>query len=292
MPSETGNITSDMEQMCSQFAEILTLTGKDQKTRIDCIALERPLEICVQGLDPVITMRTPGHDRELACGMLLSEGLIRERSEIAWLGHAVDNEDRLHLTLQKKPRNEGFQRSSMSTSACGVCGKKKLDLSALKALSPLPLRPVVPPEVLYGLPTTLEQHQTVFNRTGGLHAAALFDSNGRLVAVREDVGRHNAVDKLMGWAVENDALPLHECILLLSGRASFELVQKSLMAGIPIVCSISAPSSYAISLARDFNLTLIGFLRGQNLNIYASSFRCNNDEPPPRAARIFPTIVP
>jgi FdhD protein len=220
-------------------------------------------------------MRTPGHDLELAGGLLLSEGLIQSRDDIAALEPVAGAADAVGILLKSLTESDAgrLRRSSLSNSACGVCGKDKLNLEPMRRLPPLPDGPRVAPDVLFQLPQRLRAAQGVFEHTGGLHAAALFDANGELQAVREDVGRHNAMDKLNGWALLSDRLPLHDHVVLLSGRASFELLQKCVMARVSIVCAISAPSSYAVRLAREFGVTLAGFLRGNRFNIYAAPER-------------------
>lgn len=175
-------------------------------------------------------------------------------------------------------------RSSLSNSACGVCGKARLNLESLRAQPPLGAGPRIDMATILALPERLRRAQHVFAQTGGLHAAALFDAHGNLCAVREDVGRHNAMDKLMGWALFNDRLPLADHIVLLSGRASFELMQKAIMAGVPLVCAVSAPSSYAARLAREFGVTLVGFLRHRRFNIYSAPERIHH-RVAPQAAR-------
>jgi FdhD protein len=207
----------------------------------------------------------------LAVGLLLSEGLIRRRDEIAVLEQVSDNANAVGVLLKSFTDGKAalLRRSSLSNSACGVCGKDKLNLEPMHALPPLPPGPEVESKLLWNLPGRLREAQEVFEHTGGLHAAALFDTQGELQALREDVGRHNAMDKLAGWALLNDKLPLHGHIVLLSGRASFELLQKCIMARVPIVCAISAPSSYAVRLAREFGVTLAGFLRERRFNVYA-----------------------
>jgi FdhD protein len=241
--------------------------------RDDLLATEQALEIRVVGTAPVITMRTPGHDLELAAGLLLSEGLIGSREDITHIDQASANAVGVLLQSFTEAKGALLRRSSLSNSACGICGKDKLNLGPMHALPPLPEGPVVTPDLLSRLPERLRTAQDVFTHTGGLHAAALFDADGELLAVREDVGRHNALDKLNGWALLNGRLPLNDRIVLLSGRASFELLQKCIMSRVAIVCAISAPSSYAVKLAREFGVTLVGFLRGERFNIYSAPER-------------------
>ncbi|ROO27073.1 formate dehydrogenase accessory sulfurtransferase FdhD [Salinisphaera japonica] len=240
----------------------------------DALAVERALEIHVAGAAPLITMRTPGADRALAAGLLHSEGVIHAPEEIVYLEHSPGEADviRMMLKPEARARLDRIERSTVATSACGVCGKPSFS----------PPRPEdrsidriagLAPEVLLGLPDTLRGEQGVFSSTGGIHAAGLFDGQGRLIDLAEDVGRHNALDKLIGRALLADRLPLSDHILLLSGRASYELLQKSVMAGLAVVCAISAPSSYAVALAREFDVTLVGFLRGHRFNIYSGGHR-------------------
>jgi FdhD protein len=239
----------------------------------DLLATEEALEIRVVGTSPVITMRTPGHDIDLAAGLLLSEGLIQGAQDITHIDQAAVNAVGVLLQSFTDAKGALLRRSSLSNSACGICGKDRLNLEPMHALPPLPDGPIIAPEVLSRLSGRLRAAQTVFARTGGLHAAALFDRHGELQAIREDVGRHNAMDKLNGWALLHERLPLHDHIVLLSGRASFELLQKCIMARVPIVCAISAPSSYAVRLAREFGVTLAGFVRGERFNVYSAPER-------------------
>jgi FdhD protein len=229
-----------------------------------------------------ITMRTPGADFELAAGFLLGEGVISERNEIERINYCVradiDIEQRYNIVtvaLRRPtlPDLASLDRHFVTSSACGVCGKASLDALELRSCAVLPAEPQINSELLFALPDLLRTNQTLFAATGGLHGAALFDRNGALLAVREDVGRHNAVDKLIGWALMQDLLPLNQHILLVSGRTSFEIMQKALAAGLPIVCGVSAPSSLAVALAQRFNMTLVGFLRGERYNVYAGAAR-------------------
>lgn len=244
--------------------------------RDDHLAVERALEIHVAGADPLITMRTPGADRELVAGLMHGEGVVRSPADIVYLKPAPGEADVMRLMLKPEARGrlDRVERNTLATSACGVCGKPSFSppRPGRGRASEVPA-PVLDPQLLLSLPDRLRADQGVFESTGGLHAAGLFDARGELIALREDVGRHNALDKLVGWALLNDRLPLSDHMLLLSGRASYELLQKSVMAGLPVVCAISAPSSYAVSLARDFDITLIGFLRANRFNVYAGGWR-------------------
>jgi len=245
----------------------------------DDLTIEEPLEIRISGKTIATTMRTPGHDEELAVGFLLSEGVLRSRSDIHTLSrpdvarnrdNIIDIELAPHLNLvQTAP-----QRLGTITSSCGLCGRDSIKAMRQRfqpAASVAGLRLTI--EQLLGLPDKMREHQQDFGRTGGIHAAAIFDHNGAAAVVREDIGRHNAVDKAIGWAVRNGSPILNEHILLVSGRASFEIVQKTLAAGIPIVASVSAPSALAVSFCRENNQTLIGFLRPPSFNIYSHAER-------------------
>jgi FdhD protein len=257
----------------------------DSAPRADLLAAEEPLGIRVGGTALTMTMRTPGDDLELAAGFLVSEAVVRSPADIAEVklcdgtacGHADHDgmgniaDVTLAAGVTVAP---GAQRNFLTTSACGVCGKASIaDICVLPhaALAGDPAR--FAPAVLAALPGRLRDAQRVFSRTGGLHAAGLFTAEGELVAVREDVGRHNAVDKVVGWALLDDRLPLAGCILLVSGRASFELVQKAVLAGIPLLAAVSAPSSLAVDLAEEAGLTLVGFLRGPSMNVYTGAHR-------------------
>lgn len=265
------------------------LTGATAGDRRDDLATEEPLEIRLASPDGArrtvaITMRTPGHDFELAAGFLHGEGLA-VADDIAAIGYCTDEDVPAQaryntVTVRLRgpvPDLPSLDRHFLTSSACGVCGSAGLD--ALRDRCH-PLRPgsvVLTPEILYGLPDRLRAAQGVFGKTGGLHAAGLFTAEGELVAVREDVGRHNAVDKLVGWAALNRRLPLDRHVLMVSGRTSYEIMQKALAAGVPVVCAVSAPSSLAVDLAREFGMTLVGFLRGRRCNVYAGYERVREE---------------
>jgi FdhD protein len=240
----------------------------------DLVAVEEPLQIRLNGRDIAITMRTPGHDRELAAGFLFTEGILRDVSQIARLTEDEKGVIDVVLAAAESIDLDRLGRNFYVTSSCGVCGKASIDaLRAAGCPTLLRGRPVIDPRILPGFPSQLRESQAVFEHTGGLHAAGLFDASGKLISSREDVGRHNAVDKLAGSAFLKHRLPLNDHILMLSGRISFELVQKALMAGIPIVAAVGAPSSLAIETALRFGMTLVGFLRGESFNVYAGSER-------------------
>jgi FdhD protein len=255
--------------------------------RADLLAAEEPLGIRVDGTALTVTMRTPGDDIELAAGFLAGEAIVHGRDDILAMkvcdgtacGHADHSDDEIGnvVDIALAPGVEvtsGARRSFMTTSACGVCGKTSVDDICVRPRSPLSADTTVfEPAVIASLPDRLRAAQRVFSATGGLHAAGLFTASGELLVVREDVGRHNAVDKIVGWAVLRDKLPLAGCALLVSGRASFELAQKAVLAGIPLLAAVSAPSSLAAELAEEAGLTLVGFLRGQSMNVYAGAHR-------------------
>jgi FdhD protein len=254
--------------------------------RADFLAAEEPLGIRVDGTALTMTMRTPGDDVELAAGFLVGEAIVRSPADIAEIklcdgascGHDHSHDDLGNIAdVRLAPGiavSAGARRNFMTTSACGVCGKTSIaDICVLPHAALSDDGTVFSPAMLASLPDQLRDAQRVFDRTGGLHAAGLFTSSGDLIAVREDVGRHNAVDKVVGWALLSGRLPLSGCALLVSGRASFELVQKAVLAGIPLLAAVSAPSSLAAELASEAGLTLVGFLRGQSMNVYAGEHR-------------------
>jgi len=257
----------------------------ESSAQADFLAAEEPLGIRVDGTALTMTMRTPGDDIELAAGFLVSEAVVRSPDDIAEIklcdgtscGHG-DHEDLGNIAdvslAPGVPVTAGARRNFMTTSACGVCGKASIeDICVLPHAALAEDQTRFSPAVLASLPNRLREEQRVFSRTGGLHAAGLFTATGEVVAVREDVGRHNAVDKIVGWALLSGRLPLSGCALLVSGRASFELVQKAVLAGIPLLAAVSAPSSLAVSLAEQAGLTLVGFLRGPSMNVYAGAER-------------------
>lgn len=254
------------------------------RSRSDQLATEEPLEIRLVSPHKTVavTMRTPGADFELTAGFLYSEGVVSRREDIDRISYCVDpdvdGEQRYNIVNVKlkeglSPDLQPLERHFFTTSACGVCGKASLEALRLRGCPVILEGPEVSAEVIYSLPEQLRAAQRVFSTTGGLHAAALFDTQGQLLSVREDVGRHNALDKLVGWAVLSDQLPLNNHIVMVSGRSSFEILQKCLTAGVPIVCAVSAPSSLAVALAREFGITLVGFLRGERFNVYAGRER-------------------
>ncbi len=251
-----------------------------REIRVDTLVAEEPLEIRVGGRSLAVTMRTPGHDFELATGFLLAEGLIAGGSDVATVSYCPGPDVQAFNVLDVALRPgvpappAAASRPFLTTSSCGLCGKASIDSVRSKSAYDVAgdeLR--VPVATLCALPGRLRAAQKVFESTGGLHAAGLFDAEGRLVCLREDVGRHNAFDKVIGWAVMHGRLPLAGHVILASGRASFELVQKALMAGIPFLAAVSAPSNLAAELAEEAGMTLVGFLRGATMNVYAGAQR-------------------
>lgn len=256
---------------------ILRLTkGESPQERPDQVAVEEPLEIRIEGHSVAVVMRTPGHDRELAAGFLLTENLIRSATDIfdLTLCGGTGEENVVNVTLRNPAAFDPAKltRHVFSTSSCGVCSKATIDV-VRQSFPPIKDDCLVAAATLQQMPARLREKQEAFARTGGLHACAIFDLAGNLQQVREDVGRHNALDKLIGHALLKNRLPLPTQVLLLSGRVSFEMMQKALAAGIPIIAAISAPTSLAIEFARASNQTLIGFLRGETMNIYSGAER-------------------
>jgi FdhD protein len=255
--------------------------------RPDALAAEEPMEIRVNGRPLTVTMRTPGSDFDLAVGFLVSEGVVHRASDVIAVrycaGATADGSNTynvvdVQLAGNVPPPDASLERNFYTTSSCGLCGKASLE--AVRTVSAWsveddPLR--VSADIVVSLPDRLRAAQKVFDSTGGLHAAGLFSSSGELLTLREDVGRHNAVDKVIGDGVLSGRLPLRESILMVSGRASFELVQKAVMAGIPMLAAVSAPSSLAVDLAEDNGLTLVGFLRGSSMNVYTGAERLDLD---------------
>jgi FdhD protein len=256
------------------------------RVRPDTLATEEPMEIRLLAGDVkqtvAVTMRTPGADFELAAGFLYGEGIVNSTDDIGKISYCIDSdldaEQQYNIVNVELRGNRGYdlrplERHFYTTSACGVCGKASLEQLELRGCPVIPPGPTLTAQTIYGLPEKLREAQGLFDATGGLHAAALFDKNGQLIALREDVGRHNATDKLVGWALLEGRLPLSDHVVMVSGRSSFEILQKCLTAGVSIVCAISAPSSLAVDVAREFGMTLVGFLRKGRFNVYAGSDR-------------------
>ena len=268
-------------------ARVTELSGTTASGKHDSVATEEPLEIRLASGNAsrtlAVTMRTPGNDFELAAGFLYGEGVVRSRDEIAGITYCLDSTPALDQqynvvsvelsAVRPLAEFDGFERHFTIGSACGVCGRAALVSLHERGITPIDDDLKVGASLLYELPDRMRAAQRIFASTGGLHAAALFDERGNTVAVREDVGRHNAVDKLVGWGLLEGRLPFARSIALVSGRTSYEIVQKCAVARIPILCSISAPSSLAVDLAREFGITLVGFLRGDHANVYGAPDR-------------------
>lgn len=273
-----------MSRVAPERNVLRVTVGEAPRRERDALAGEEPLELRVGGRSLAVTMRTPGADFDLAAGFLVSEGVVARTRDLLAMrycaGKAEDGTNAynvLDLTLADgvAPPDDRVARSFLTTSSCGLCGKASIDAVRTQSVFDVRDDPLtLDPAALVLLPSRLRAAQKVFEKTGGLHAAALFDGDsGDLLVLREDVGRHNAVDKVIGWALRDDRLPLRGTILLVSGRASFELVQKAVMAGIPALCAVSAPSSLAVDLAEELGVTLVGFLREPSMVVYAGAER-------------------
>lgn len=281
-----------MSTITAQRRVIRVTVGDSSVAQEDALAIEEPLEIRVDGRSLAVTMRTPGHDHDLAAGFLVSEGVITRGAHFAAVRNCIDAAENtnaynvLDVTLGPgvAPPDPSLERAFYTNSSCGLCGKASID--AVRSQSAYAVRSDtlrIDAELLTTLPEKLRAEQVVFQKTGGLHAAALFDGeSGEMLVLREDVGRHNAVDKVIGWALREDRLPLQSTILMVSGRASFELTQKALMAGIPMLAAVSAPSSLAAEFAAEVGMTLVGFLRGDSMVIYAGDERIIDSARPAR----------
>ena len=273
-----------MENIFTAPARVIKITSHDIADMDDQLVVEEPLEIQLQYGNAEnriqksisVTMRTPGHDIELAAGFLFTEGIIKRAADILFVEQERPDNNKLLFALQENvvPGIQKGERNFYTTSSCGVCGKSSID--AIKAVSFYKNEKQncrLKAEMFYDLQEDLKTRQPVFETTGGIHASALFDLEGNFIMAREDVGRHNALDKLIGASLLNDELPLTDTVLLLSGRASFELIQKASMAGIRIVAAVGAPSSLAVELAKESNITLLGFLRNERFNVYSCEDR-------------------
>ncbi len=260
--------------------------------RSDRLATEEPLEIRIrlagESRTVAVTMRTPGSDFELAVGFLFSEGVLARKDQVVTISYCKDDDlppDQLYniviveLDASERPNLAPLERHFSISSACGVCGKANLEAIALRGIEPIEGGSVVTADVVASLPERLRSAQKTFASTGGLHAAGLFTAEGDLVAAREDVGRHNAVDKLIGWVLLEDRIPLDQHILMVSGRLSFELAQKAVTARVPILCAVSAPSSLAVDVGEEFGMTLVGFVRDGRFNIYSGAERIETASP-------------
>ena len=263
-------------------APIHTVEKGLSSSRSDLLAIEEPLQLCLNGFPLSITMRTPGSDLDLATGFLFTEGIIDDVGQILLMRAESGEDDSENsgdrVTIRLRPEvaidPARIRRNFYTSSSCGVCGK--LAIGAIEVRPARPMRqsgPQFHADLIYRLPDLLRCAQDTFDRTGGLHAAGLFSPEGSLLGLREDVGRHNAVDKLIGFALRDGTVPLGDSLILVSGRAGFELVQKSVMAAIPVLAAVGAPSSLAVKMAQRFGMTLVGFLRGERFNIYSGNWR-------------------
>jgi FdhD protein len=269
--------------------------GGIRSTRADALAVEEPLELRIDGRTLAVTMRTPGSDMELAAGFLLSEGVIKQAEDISAMRYCagtgadgMQTYNLLDIVLADgvAPPDPSVERNFITNSACGLCGAAGIEAVRRRSSYEVASDPLeVTPELISNLPATLRVAQAAFERTGGVHAAGLFDSDGNLLCAREDVGRHNAVDKVLGWALQAGEIPARGRLLMVSSRASFELVQKAFMAGVPLLAAVSAPSSLAAEFAAEVGMTLLGFVRGETMNIYAGDSRVYS-EPALRAASV------
>jgi FdhD protein len=269
-----------------EFTQVLEWDNGQARRLQDSLAAEEPLEIRVNGSPLTVTMRTPGHDLELAAGFLLTEGIIDQLDHIGALRCPVPYPGSRSNLVEVELDETSFdpsdlRRNFFATSSCGVCGKASIDSVRRRGLRPPDRAFRIDPDILCTLPGRIRDQQAVFTRTGGLHAAALFDQSGQLLVLREDIGRHNAVDKLIGWALLSNHVPLAQHLMLVSGRGGFEIIQKAIAAGVPVVASISAPSSLAVKLAREMDLTLIGFLRDRRFVLYSGDSRLVTDHDRP-----------
>jgi FdhD protein len=278
----TARGTIDLVDRSILTVPVQRIEGESSAPLQDLLAIEEPLEIRLGEKTVSITMRTPGHDFELAAGFLFTEGILRDyqqihrirRSKTSGNPRQAGNSVTVELNPGVEVDFERLERHFYTTSSCGVCGKASIEALQMQGCPVLPKNcPMVDSAVIHRLPEALRREQAVFERTGGLHAAALFDAKGNLVLLREDVGRHNAVDKVIGAEMLRNHTPLHDKLIFVSGRASFELTQKALMAGIPILAAVGAPSSLAVETAQRFHMTLVGFVRDGRFNIYSGAAR-------------------
>jgi FdhD protein len=277
---------ADMGRNLRRIPVVRWQDGASTRSR-DTLVVEEPLELRISGEQLAVTMRTPGDDFDLAAGYLVGEGVIRTAGQLARMRFCGDagaentyNVLDIDLAPGVRPPGRSLQRNTYTTSACGVCGKSSIEAVHANTHWSVADDPVrVSPEVLCALPDTLRSGQRLFEQTGGLHAAGLFTAQGEMLCIREDVGRHNAVDKVVGWALRADLLPLRGILLAVSGRASFELVQKAAAAGVPLLAAVSAPSSLAVELAGSAGLTLAGFVRGRKATVYTGAERVPGNGP-------------
>lgn len=258
------------------------ISAEGERSRLENLAVEEPLEVRVDGQQFSVTMRTPGNDIDLLHGLLFSEGVIAKRSDISFARYCAGTDETGTntyniLDVELSAPKTFTPRNLLTSSACGVCGVNSLEqLRRTSEHRPTESRLTISAAELSAIVAGLPKRQKVFASTGGLHAAGLFSPDGTLLAIREDIGRHNAVDKVIGWAIQEDLLPLHDSLLVVSGRASFELVQKAALAGIPLLAAVSAPSSLAVELADEAGVTVVGFVRGHSMNVYTNPERVSD----------------
>ncbi len=276
--------TPSMENMSTANMRIKRINDDQAEDVDDQLVIEEPLEIQLQyghadnrvQKSISVTMRTPGHDMELAAGFLFTEGIIRSAEEILFIEQESTENNKILFALQDNvdPVLQKAERNFYTTSSCGVCGKSSIEaIKTVSVYKNIEKNIQLKAELFYDIQDDLKSRQAIFATTGGIHASALFDMEGNFIMLREDVGRHNALDKLIGVALLNDELPLTDSVLLLSGRASFELIQKASMAGIKVVAAVGAPSNLAVELAKECQITLVGFLRNERFNIYSCEER-------------------
>lgn len=276
-----------MSKRAITTVSVTKVSASDVVLTQDVLAIEEPLEIRLTygkgekrtTKNISVTMRTPGNDADLAAGFLFTEGILKQYADIQSINTYPYDSNVIQVELSEAvlPEIQKLERNFYTTSSCGVCGKSSIDsIRVVNPYNSLENNSIIKSELIYKLPESLRKMQEVFEKTGGLHASALFDLNGNLIDLKEDVGRHNALDKLIGSALEKNKMPLSQHLLLLSGRASFELIQKAVMAGIRIIASVGAPSSLAVELAKEFDVTLIGFLKAERFNIYCGEKRIHN----------------
>jgi FdhD protein len=264
---------SDVEPAIRSRVRKLTASGANERTEDDWIASEAPLEVRIGGKPTTVLMRTPGHDEELVRGFLYSEGIVTSAADIVSVGGVKASAEDVGgsiISVELAPARKGrtIDRSFYSNASCGVCGKKTI--ASLEVRGPIARTNLkIQRSILERLPDQLRQAQTTFAKTGGVHASGLFTTEGELIVLREDVGRHNALDKIIGWGMTAGKLPFSDCILLVSGRVSYEIVQKAVVAAIPFIAAVGAPSSLAVELAERFELTLAGFMKPGSLNVYS-----------------------
>jgi len=279
-------VSASPDESLHRDVAIARVRGESASGDVDALAVEAPLEIRVEAPDDaggrrhrsIVVLRTPGHDLELAAGLLFAEGVIHDRAELDWI-EPGDEASTISVGLHGDAGRLPEERTTFISSGCGACGKAMLaDLAVRRRHRIDAGRPRLTPSIIHRLPETLREHQAAFTRTGGLHAAGLFDEHGAFLSVREDVGRHNALDKLIGRELLDGRLPLEGRVILVSGRAGFELVQKAAMAGVPVLASVGAPSSLAVEIATGCGMTLLGFVRDDRFNIYADVRRIERSD--------------